>query len=36
MKMENNIKSPVDAVVKEVKVDKNIAVNKNQVLVEFE
>ena len=36
MKMENNIKSPVDAVIKEVAVEKDMAVNKNQVLVEFE
>ena len=36
MKMENNIKSPVDAIIKDVKVEKDMAVNKNQVLVEFE
>ena len=36
MKMENIIKSPTDAVVKSIEVEKGIAVDKNQVLVKFE
>lgn len=36
MKMENNIKSVADAVVKKVTVQKGNAVEKNQVLVLFE
>ena len=36
MKMENIIKSPADAVVKSIEVQKGVAVEKNQVLVRFE
>jgi biotin carboxyl carrier protein len=36
MKMENIIKSPTDAIVKSIEVEKGIAVEKNQVLVKFE
>ena len=36
MKMENIIKSPADAVVKSIEVEKGFAVEKNQVLVSFE
>ena len=36
MKMENIIKSPADAVVKSIEVNKGIAVEKNQVLIKFE
>lgn len=36
MKMENIIKSPADAVVKSIEVEKGVAVEKNQVLVSFE
>ncbi len=36
MKMENIIKSPTDAVIKSIEVEKGIAVEKNQVLVKFE
>lgn len=36
MKMENIIKSQADAVVKSVKIDTGVAVEKNQVLIEFE
>ena len=36
MKMENVIRSPVDGVVKRVSVVKDQAVEKNQVLIEFE
>lgn len=36
MKMENMIKSPVDAVVAHVPIELGQAVEKNQVLVEFE
>ena len=35
MKMENMLKSPGDGVVKNVKVKKGDAVEKNQVLIEF-
>ena len=36
MKMENVIKSPTDGVVKRITVEKNQAVEKNEVLIEFE
>mgnify|MGYP001211168504 FL=1 len=36
MKMENIIKSPTDALVKSIEVEKGVAVEKNQVLVTFE
>ena len=36
MKMENVIKSPINGVVKRVAVVKNQAVEKNEVLIEFE
>lgn len=36
MKMENVLKSPADVVVKSVEVTEGIAVEKNQVLIEFE
>ena len=36
MKMENVIKSPTDGVVKRIAVEKNQAVEKNEVLIEFE
>lgn len=36
MKMENMIKSPADSIVKTVKVVKGNAVEKNQLLIEFE
>jgi biotin carboxyl carrier protein len=35
MKMENILKSPTDGVVKKVNVEKGIAVEKNQILVQF-
>ena len=36
MKMENVLKAPADAVVKNIAVEKSAAVEKNQVLVNFE
>ena len=36
MKMENVLKSPGDAVVKSIEIEKGIAVDKNQVLIHFE
>lgn len=36
MKMENMIKSPADSIVKTIKVSKGNAVEKNQLLIEFE
>jgi biotin carboxyl carrier protein len=36
MKMENVLKSPVDGVVKTIAVKKGDAVEKNQLLIEFE
>ncbi len=36
MKMENILKSPGDAVVKSVEIEKGKAVDKNQVLIHFE
>ena len=36
MKMENVIKSPADGVIKRIAVEKNQAVEKNEVLIEFE
>ncbi len=36
MKMENVIKSPEDVVVKTVNVNQGVAVEKNQVLIDFE
>lgn len=36
MKMENVLKSPADLVVKSIAVEQGIAVEKNQLLVEFE
>jgi len=36
MKMENNIKSPVDGVIAEVKCTKSSAVEKNEILIIFE
>ncbi|HWY37206.1 MAG TPA: biotin/lipoyl-containing protein, partial [Bacteroidia bacterium] len=35
MKMENILKSPADAKVRAVSVKKGMAVEKNQVLIEF-
>lgn len=35
MKMENILKSPTDGVIKKVNVEKGVAVEKNQVLVQF-
>ncbi len=35
MKMENVIKSPVDGIIKKIVVEKNQAVDKNELLVEF-
>jgi biotin carboxyl carrier protein len=35
MKMENILKSPADAKVKKVSVKKGVAVEKNQILIEF-
>lgn len=35
MKMENIIKSPVDGTIKKINVKKGLAVEKNQVLVQF-
>lgn len=36
MKMENILKSPSDAVVKSIEIEKGKAVDKNQVLIHFE
>ncbi|MAX81960.1 MAG: acetyl-CoA carboxylase biotin carboxyl carrier protein subunit [Crocinitomicaceae bacterium] len=36
MKMENTIKSPAEGVVKAITVETGVAVEKNQVLIEFE
>jgi acetyl/propionyl-CoA carboxylase alpha subunit len=36
MKMENVLKSPGDAVVKSIEIEKGLAVEKNQVLIHFE
>ncbi|MBN1252128.1 MAG: acetyl-CoA carboxylase biotin carboxyl carrier protein subunit [Bacteroidales bacterium] len=36
MKMENNLKSPIDGIIKEIKCEKSKAVDKNAVLVVFE
>ena len=36
MKMENILKSPGDAVVKSIEIEKGNAVDKNQVLIHFE
>ncbi len=36
MKMENIIKSPTDGIVKDIKVDRSTAVEKNEILIEFE
>lgn len=36
MKMENVLKSPVDGVIKSISITKGIAVEKNQVLINFE
>jgi biotin carboxyl carrier protein len=35
MKMENIIKSPTDGVIKKINVKKGLAVEKNQVLINF-
>jgi len=35
MKMENALKSPADGVIKKVAVSKGMAVEKNQLLIEF-
>lgn len=35
MKMENIIKSPVDGIIKKINVKKGVAVEKNQVLIQF-
>jgi biotin carboxyl carrier protein len=35
MKMENILKSPTDGTVKRIAVKKGVAVEKNQVLIEF-
>jgi len=35
MKMENMIKSPTDGVIKSIEVEKGVAVEKNQVLLNF-
>lgn len=36
MKMENVLKSPGDVVIKSVEIEKGLAVDKNQVLINFE
>ena len=36
MKMENNLKSPIDGVIKEINCEKTKAVDKNTVLIVFE
>ena len=36
MKMENNLKSPIDGVIKEINCEKSKAVDKNAVLIVFE
>jgi len=36
MKMENNLKSPIDGVIKEINCEKTKAVDKNTVLITFE
>jgi len=36
MKMENVIKSPIDGVIKNIKIEPSNTVEKNQILVEFE
>jgi biotin carboxyl carrier protein len=35
MKMENVLKSPTDGTVKKIAVTKGVAVEKNQVLIQF-
>ena len=36
MKMENNIKSPTDGIIKKIRIEKEKAVEKNEVLIDFE
>jgi len=36
MKMENNLKSPIDGIIKEIKCKKSKAVDKNAILIVFE
>lgn len=36
MKMENNIKSPTDGVIKKIHITKGVAVEKNQLLISFQ
>ena len=35
MKMENVLKSPTDGVIKKIAINKGVAVEKNQVLIQF-
>ena len=35
MKMENIIKSPTDGIIKKINVNKGMAVEKNQILINF-
>ncbi len=35
MKMENILKSPVDGVIKKIAINKGVAVEKNQLLIQF-
>jgi biotin carboxyl carrier protein len=35
MKMENNIKSPIQGVIKKITIQKNDTVQKNEILIEF-
>ena len=36
MKMENVLKSPVDGVIKNIKIEETNTVEKNEILIEFE
>ena len=35
MKMENILKSPTDGVIKKIPINKGVAVEKNQLLIQF-
>ena len=35
MKMENILKSPTDGVIKKIAINKGVAVEKNQILIQF-
>ena len=35
MKMENILKSPTDGVIKKIAINKGVAVEKNQLLIQF-